>query len=116
MFVIVAVSTDNRVPAAVAAPAIEFSLIGAVLIGGGVTGGAVNPDRALGPAIMSGTFTSLWLYILAPLVGGICAALLYDRVIGRATAPTIDDGDPPAGVGAGNRSLATGTPHGTTAR
>ena len=36
-FVIIAVSTDNRVSAAVAAPAIGFALIGAVLIGGGVT-------------------------------------------------------------------------------
>jgi len=115
VFVIVAVATDQRVPATVAGPAIGFALIAAVLIGGGVTGGAVNPDRALGPAIMSGTFTSLWLYVVAPLVGGIAAAVLYDRVIGRATAPTMTDGDPQAQVGAGNRSLATGTPQGTTA-
>jgi len=115
VFVIVAVATDDRVPAAVAAPAIGFALIAAVLIGGGVTGGAVNPDRALGPAIMSGTFTSLWLYILAPLVGGIAATVLYDRVVGRATAPTTTHGDPQADVGTGNRSIATGTPQGTTA-
>ncbi len=115
VFVVVAVATDQRVPAAVAAPAIGFALIASVLIGGGVTGGAVNPDRALGPAIMSGTFTSLWLYIVAPLLGGIVAAVLYDRVVGRATAPTTADGDPQAGVGAGNRGLATGTPQGTTA-
>jgi len=108
VFVIVAVATDNRVPAAVAAPAIGFALIAAVLIGGGVTGGAVNPDRALGPAIMSGTFTSLWLYLVAPLVGGIAAAVLYDRVVGRATAPTMTGGDPQQHVGAGDRSVATG--------
>jgi len=89
--VIISVATDKRVSAAVAAPAIGFALVAAVLIGGGSTGGAVNPDRALGPAIMSATFTSLWVYILAPLVGGIAAAVLYDQVIGRADAPTPDD-------------------------
>ena len=41
--------------------------------------------------------------------------MLHDRVVGRATAPTITDGDPQAQVGAGNRSLATSTPQGTTA-
>ncbi len=107
VFVIVAVATDKRVPAAVAAPAIGFALIAAVLIGGGVTGGAVNPDRALGPAIMSGTYTSLWVYIVAPILGGIVAAVLYDRVIGRASAPTVDAGDPEAGMRAGDRSIAT---------
>ena len=34
-------------PAALAAPSIGFALVAAVLIGGGITGGAVNPDRAL---------------------------------------------------------------------
>jgi len=109
VFVIVAVATDKRVPAAVAAPAIGFALIAAVLIGGGVTGGAVNPDRALGPAIMSGTYTSLWVYIVAPIVGGIVAAVLYDRVIGRASAPTVDASDPQAGMRAGDRPIATAT-------
>jgi len=115
VFVIVAVATDPRVPAAVAAPAIGFALIAAVLIGGGVTGGAVNPDRALGPAIMSGTYSSLWLYLVAPILGGIAAAVLYDRVVGRATAPTMTDGDPQQHTSAGDRSIAAATPHGTTA-
>jgi len=100
-------ATDARVPSALAAPSIGFALIAAVLIGGGITGGAVNPDRALGPAIMSGTFTSLWLYLVAPLVGGIAAALLYDRVVVRATARTVEHGDPQAGTAAGDRGLAT---------
>jgi len=90
VFVIMAVTTDARVPAALAAPSIGFALVAAVLIGGGITGGAVNPDRALGPAIMSGTFTSLWVYLLAPIVGGIAAALLYSNVVAKAAAPTLE--------------------------
>ncbi len=107
VFVIMAVATDSRVPAAVAAPSIGFALVAAVLIGGGITGGAVNPDRALGPAIMSGTFTSLWLYLLAPIVGGAAAALLYSNVVAKA-APTMDDSDPRTGKKAGDRTLAIG--------
>jgi len=84
-------------------------LIAAVLIGGGITGGAVNPDRALGPAIMSGTFTSLWIYVLADILGGVIAALLYTHVVFKATAPTMEHGDPQSGTSPGDRSLATAT-------
>ena len=109
VFVVMAVATDARVPAALAAPSIGFALIAAVLIGGGITGGAVNPDRALGPAIMSGTFTSLWIYVLADILGGIIAALLYTHVVFKATAPTmeLEHGDPQSGTSPGDRSLAT---------
>ncbi len=108
VFVIVAVATDGRVPAALAAPSIGFALVTAVLIGGGITGGAVNPVRALGPAVMSATFTSLWVYLIAPVVGGIAAAVLYNRVVANALAPVMAHGDPQSGVSAGDRSLATG--------
>ena len=47
VFVIMSMATDARVPAALAAPSIGFGLVAAVLIGGGITCGAVNPDRAL---------------------------------------------------------------------
>jgi len=109
VFVVIAVATDKRVPAALAAPSIGFALIAAVLIGGGITGGAVNPDRALGPAIMSGTFTALWVYVLAEIVGGIAAAVLYATVVGGAAAPIMEHGDPQADVSAGDRGLATGS-------
>lgn len=101
-------ATDGRVPAALAAPSIGFALVTAVLIGGGITGGAVNPVRALGPATMSATFTSLWVYLPAPVVGGIAAAVLYDQVVAKALAPVMAHGDPQDGVSPGDRSLATG--------
>lgn len=104
VFVVMAVATDSRVPATLAAPSIGFALIAAVLIGGGVTGGAVNPDRALGPAIMSGTYTSLWVYVLAPLLGGVLAAVLHANVVSKATTPTTDEDD---GNRTGDRTVAT---------
>lgn len=88
VFVIIAVTSDRRAANATASVSIGFALVSAVLIGGPSTGGAVNPVRALGPEIVSGTFTSLWVYLLAPVVGGIIAAVTYDRVIGRAVTPS----------------------------
>lgn len=90
VFVITAVATDRRVPAPTVAPAIGFALGVAVLIGGPVSGGAVNPARALGPMIVAGRFTDFWIYLLAPVVGGIVAALLYDRFISHTSAPVVE--------------------------
>jgi len=57
-----------------------------------VTGGSVNPARALGPIIVGWeNWGTAPLYILAPIVGGVLAALLYDRFISGAKAPDEDD-------------------------
>lgn len=37
----------------------------------------MNPARSIGPAILSGTTHSLWIYIVATILGAICAAILY---------------------------------------
>lgn len=87
VFVIIAVTSDRRASGAVASISIGLALVSAVLIGGPSTGGAVNPVRALGPELLSLSFTGVWVYLLAPLVGGVAAAVLYDRVIGRTTIP-----------------------------
>ena len=49
------------------------------LIGIGLTGTSVNPARSLGPAIFAGgeALSSIWIFLLAPLVGGALAAILY---------------------------------------
>ena len=87
VIVIMSVATDSRVSSSVVGPAIGFTLIAAVLIGGPVTGGAVNPARALGPMVMAGKYTGWWAYILGPVVGGILAAAIYDQFIAEAEKP-----------------------------
>ncbi len=87
VFVVMAVATDDRAPAAIAPIAVGFALAVGVFIAGPVTGGAVNPVRALGPMVVSGDLTSAWLYILGPIVGGVLAALLYDRTMAETEAP-----------------------------
>lgn len=87
VFVVMAVATDDRAQAAIAPVAVGFALALGVFIAGPVTGGAVNPARALGPMLVAGDLTSAWLYILGPIIGGVLAALLYDRLMAKSQAP-----------------------------
>jgi MIP family channel proteins len=88
VFVVISVATDERAPAAIAPIAVGFALAVGVFIAGPVTGGAVNPARALGPMVVALDFTSAWLYILGPVIGGVLAALLYDRFMAQTEAPS----------------------------
>jgi MIP family channel proteins len=87
VFVVMAVATDDRAPAAIAPIAVGFALAVGVFIAGPVTGGSVNPARSLGPMIVAGDLTSVWLYILGPIIGGALAALLYDRTMAQTEGP-----------------------------
>ncbi len=46
-------------------------------MGGALTGAAFNPARALGPMVATGNFSDAWLYLAAPIVGAIVAAILH---------------------------------------
>ncbi|KUL54128.1 MIP family channel protein [Streptomyces sp. NRRL S-1521] len=49
------------------------------LVGIPLTGTSVNPARSLGPALFAGggALSQLWLFIVAPMVGGALAALVH---------------------------------------
>jgi aquaporin Z len=59
--------------------AIGFALVIVHLIGIPLTGTSVNPARSLGPAIVVGgtALSQVWVFIVAPLVGAIIAALIH---------------------------------------
>ena len=82
VFVVVSVATDSRAPAA-SPHSGGLRPCSRVFIAGPVTGGAVNPVRALGPMLVAGDLTSVWLYILGPIIGGVLAALLYGRTMAQ---------------------------------
>jgi len=59
--------------------AIGASLVVVHLIGIPLTGTSVNPARSLGPALIVGgtALSQVWLFIVAPLVGGLIAAVVH---------------------------------------
>lgn len=59
--------------------AIGLTLVLIHLVAIPVTGTSVNPARSFGPAVFAQgkALTQLWLFIVAPIVGGIAAALVW---------------------------------------
>ena len=82
MFVIMAVATDTRAVGEAAAIAIGGTVGLDSMFGGPITGASMNPARSLGPALVSGELRSIWLYLVAPLVGAALAAVAYVYVRG----------------------------------
>jgi MIP family channel proteins len=52
-----------------------------ILVGGPLTGAAMNPARAFGAACASGVWTNHWIYWLAPMAGGVGAARVYKSLL-----------------------------------
>jgi MIP family channel proteins len=78
--------------------AIGMTLTLNIIMGGALTGAAFNPARALGPMVVTGNCTEVWLYMAAPIVGAIVAAMLHTglaRLI-RERATTISPVSTPA--------------------
>ncbi|NOK05421.1 MULTISPECIES: aquaporin Z [Myxococcus] len=81
-------STDARAPVGFAGLAIGLVLALIHLVGIPVTNTSVNPARSLGPAVFAGSVPmgQLWLFIVAPLLGGATAAAVY-RTVFRPAVP-----------------------------
>ncbi len=82
MFVIMAVATDVRAVGQAAAIAIGGTVGLEAMFAGPISGASMNPARSLAPALVSGTWDSQWLYLVGPIVGAACGALLYRLVRG----------------------------------
>ncbi len=83
MFVIMAVATDTRAVGEAAAIAIGGTVGLDAMFGGPITGASMNPARSLGPGIVTGDLTAIWVYLLAPAVGASIAALAYTFIRGE---------------------------------
>ena len=77
--------------------AIGVALVFCHLVGIALTGTSVNPARSIGPALVVGgtALSQLWLFIVAPLVGGFIAAMVYGLMTRNATMDVPADVVPP---------------------
>jgi aquaporin Z len=79
VYVVLAATSKLMASPALAGLALGLALTVVHLLGILITGTSVNPARSLGPALIVGglALSQVWLFIVAPLVGGAVAAVLY---------------------------------------
>lgn len=88
MGVVLRVSAGAREQGITAGLAVGAAVALAALVAGPLTGAALNPARALGPALLSGQLADLWLYLTAPLAGALLVGGLARRLGAPAPAVT----------------------------
>jgi aquaporin Z len=81
-------STDKRAPQGFAPIAIGLGLTLIHLVGIPVTNLSVNPARSTGPAVFVGGWAvgQLWLFWVAPIIGGILGGVVYSALFGESPA------------------------------
>ena len=91
-------ATSKTANAATAGIIIGLSLAIVNLVGIPITGTSVNPARSLGPALIIGgtALSQVWLFIVAPLVGGAVAAGLHLLFYPRSAVEPLASGAVPA--------------------
>ena len=82
---------------AIAGLAVGFAITFDILVGGPLTGAAMNPARAFGPELVANVWDDFWIWYVGPLAGGAIAALLYDELYLRSARP-VPVGPPETGV------------------
>lgn len=83
-------ATDSKAPAGFAGLAIGLALTVTNLASIPVTNASINPARSIGPAVYVGGWAvqQLWLFIAAPLTGGVIAAIVYRAIHGSDSIKT----------------------------
>jgi len=89
LLVVTTVAADKRAPwNGIFAPfAIGLSIFTAATVCGPFSGGSFNPARSITPALIDGTFSHLWVYIVGPLAGGALGGLV-NRLVREPDAAT----------------------------
>ena len=98
VWVVFATAADPRGAfKSIAGFAIGLTIAADILMGGPLTGAAMNPARAFGPQLVSGEWADAWIWYVAPLLGGGLAALAYEFLYLRPVRP-VPVGPPETGI------------------
>jgi MIP family channel proteins len=79
-FAVMATVVDAAAPK-VAGWAVGLTVCMGMLAAGGITGGAMNPARAFGPALVAGAWLSQLVYWIGPILGAVAAMQVYERLL-----------------------------------
>ncbi|NDL57211.1 aquaporin [Phytoactinopolyspora mesophila] len=83
VLVVLGTIVDQRAPLSVYPFAIGLAYAAGIFAIGGFTGGALNPARAFGPAVVGGEWEGIASWLIGPLAGAVLAWLLFEFVIAR---------------------------------
>ena len=90
MLVIMGVAVDRRANPGFAGLAIGGAVLAVILAIGNISGGSINPARTFGPDLIALVFSgsdALWttfpIYVIGPVLGAVCAAVVYRGVAGK---------------------------------
>lgn len=89
MFVILNVSTGAKEKGITAAIAVGAVIAFEALFAGPICGASMNPARSIGPAVVSLKFTSLWVYLAAPVIGAFLAVFSCRCVHDKTCCPNL---------------------------
>jgi len=94
VWVILAVTDERNEHPALAPLAIGFTLAAIHFVAIPATGTSVNPARSIGPALFAGgeAIAQVWLFVVAPLLGGTVAGLTYALLFGQSGTPVAGSG------------------------
>ena len=98
VFVVFATAVDPRGAfKQIAGLAIGFTITLDILMGGVLTGAAMNPARAFGPQLVANSWAHFWVWYIGPFAGGVIAASVYELLYLRPAKP-VPVGPPETGV------------------
>jgi aquaporin Z len=81
----------------IAGLAIGLTIVADVLMGGVLTGAAMNPARAFGPQLVGNHWSHFWVWYIGPFAGAVIAATAYELLYLRPARP-VPVGPPETGV------------------
>lgn len=82
MLVIINVSKGAKEKGITAGISISAVVAMEALFAGPISGASMNPARSLAPALVSGNISSLWIYLLAPVLGAFLA-VLFEKIMNK---------------------------------